>query len=245
MTLKRSLLAITAGLFLTTALSTVSLADTGEYERGLSAFKKRNYAEALTIWTPLAEAGNVAAQFNLARMYDNGIGTPEDDATAAVWYSRAAATGFTPAQRELAMAYIEGDGVTADPAKGIQLLHDAADAGDADAEYHLGMLYREGEVVTKDYSLAMKWYLTAAAQGHSEAQYMIGFMYGSGYGVPQDFVMAYYYYSLAADEIDISVKAREHLAEYMSTDEITRAMSLVTEQRMIASTGQNLATNNP
>jgi uncharacterized protein len=243
MTLKRSLLAITACAFLTTA--TFAAAQAGEYERGLSAFKQRNYAEAIAIWKPLAASGNVAAQFNLARMYDNGIGVPEDDAEAAVWYSRAAAAEFTPAQRELAMAYIQGEGVASDPAKGIQLLHDAADAGDADAEYELGMLYREGDVVSRDYSQAMKWYLTAAARGHSQAQYMIGFMYGSGYGVPQDFVMAYYYYSLAADEIDISIKARAHLAEYMTADDITQAMSMVSEQRMVASTGQNLAVNNP
>jgi len=243
MTFKRSLLAFTAFAVLTAATFAAAKAD--EYKRGLSAFKQRNYAEAMTIWKPLAVSGNVAAQFNLARMYDNGIGTAEDDAEAAVWYTRAAAAGFGPAQRELAMAYIEGEGVVTDPAKGIQLLHAAADSGDADAEYHLGMLYREGEIVSRDYSQAMKWYLTAAAQGHSEAQYMIGFMYGSGYGVPQDFVMAYYYYSLAAEEIDISIKARAHLAEYMSSDDITQAMSLVTEQRMIASTGQNLAANNP
>ena len=243
MTLKRSLFAITACAVLTTA--TVAFAASAEYERGLSAFKKRDYEEAIGIWKPLAVDGNVAAQFNLGRMYDNGIGVPEDDAEAAVWYSRAAAAGFTPAQREMAMAYIEGEGVSTDPAKGIQLLHEAADAGDPDAEFALGMLDRDGDIVSKDYSQAMKWYLTAAARGHSEAQYMIGFMYGAGYGVPQDFVMAYYYYSLAAEEIDISVKAREHLAEYMSADEITRAMGLVTEQRMIASTGQNLATNNP
>ena len=73
---------------------------------------------------------------------------------------------------------------------------------------------------------------------------MIGFMYGAGYGVPQDFAMAYYY-SLAADEIDISIKARAHLAEYMTADDITQAMSMVSEQRMVASTGQNLAVNNP
>jgi uncharacterized protein len=245
MTLKRSLLAIMACAFLTTATAAVAHAQTSEYDRGLSSFKKRDYAQALAIWAPLAEAGNVSAQFNVARMYDNGIGTPEDDVVASGWYSRAAAAGFSPAQRELALDYIEGEGVVTDPAKGIQLLHQAADAGDADAQFQLGMLYREGEIVAKDYSQAMKWYLTAAAKGHSEAQYMIGFMYGSGYGVPQDFVMAYYYYSLASDKIDISVKAREHLTEYMSTDDITRAMSLVTEQRMIASTGQNLAVNNP
>lgn len=242
MTFMRALTALVAIAFLTTV---PLAAQANEYERGLAAFKQRDYASAIAIWEPLAEAGNVAAQFNLGRMYDNGIGIPEDDVKATAWYKRAADAGFTPALRELAMAYIEGEGVAVNPTKGIGLLKDAAASGDADAEYSLGKLYREGQVVSKDYSEAMKWYLTAAARGHSEAQYMIGFMYGSGYGVPQDFIMAYYYYSLAADEIDISVKARAHLAEYMTADDITQAMSLVSTQRSIASTGQSLAANNP
>lgn len=243
MTLKRSLLALTAFALISTG-PLVASAD--QYQEGVKAFNKRDYSTALSLWVPLAEAGHVAAQYNVARMFDSGIGVPEDDAKAALWYGRAAEQDFAPAIRELALSYLDGEGVPADPAKGIGLLEEAADAGDAHANFELGMLYREGSVVQKDYAEAMKWYLTAAAQGHSRAQYMIGFMYGSGYGVPQDFVMAYYYYSLSADEIDISIPARAHLAEYMTADEITRAMGMVTEQRTLASTGQSLAaTSNP
>lgn len=243
MTLKRSLLALSAFALISTAGLAAS-AD--QYEDGMKAFKKRDYGTALSLWVPLAEAGHVAAQFNVARMFDSGIGVTEDDAKAALWYGKAADQDFVPAIRELALFYLDGEGVPADPAKGLDLLEEAADAGDADANFELGMLYREGDVVQKDYAEAMKWYLTAAAQGHSQAQYMIGFMYGSGYGVPQDFVMAYYYYSLAADDIEISIPARAHLAEYMTADEITKAMSMVSETRTVASTGQNLSTtSNP
>lgn len=239
MTLKRSLLAATAFAALTTfALA----AQAGEYEDGLEAFKKRQYDEALAIWTPLAEQGHAGAQFNLARMYDTGTGVAEDDAKAVLWYKRAAEQDFVPAIRELALSYIEGEGVAVNGTKALDLLEESAAAGDAESEFQLGMLYREGDVVGKDYEEAMKWYLTAAAQGHSQAQYMIGFMYGSGYGVPQDFVMAYYYYTLASEQIDISIPAREHLAEYMTSDELTRAMNMVSEQRTVASTGQSLAT---
>jgi len=241
MTFKRSLLAVAAFTFLTTAGLGAS-AD--QYQDGLKAFQKRDYNTALSHWMPLAEAGNAAAQFNIARMFDSGIGVTEDDEKAAIWYGRAAEAGFAPASRELGRAYIDGEGVTVDHARGIELLEGAAIAGDAEAKFALGMLYREGDVVQKDYAQAMKWYLTAAAQGHSQAQYMIGFMYGSGYGVPQDFVMAYYYYSLAADEIKISIPARTHLAEYMTADEITKAMGMVVETRTMASTGQSLAPAN-
>jgi TPR repeat protein len=237
MTLKNTLLAATAvALFMSGATS--AMADS--YAEGLEAFKKKDYASALAIWTPLAEEGDVSAQYNIARMYDGGIGVAEDDARAAEYYALAANADFTPAMFQLGMDYIEGEGVAADAAKGMDMLEEAASLGDADANFQLGMLYREGDLVKKDYNEAMKWYLTAAAQGHAQAQYMIGFMYGSGYGVPQDFVMAYYYYSLAADDIDISVRAREHLAEYMTPDEITQAMTLVTQQRTVASSGQSL-----
>lgn len=237
----RMLLAVAAIAVLSMAHS----ASADDYDRGLDAFKKKNYAEAIALWTPLAENGHAGAQYNLARMYDRGVGVAENDEKATMWYARAAELGFSPAVLQLGMNYIEGEGVAQDIDRGLGLLRQAAADGNAEAEYQLGMLYRDGDDIHKDYAEAMKWYLTAAAQGHSEAQYMIGFMYGSGYGVPQDFVMAYFYYTLAADKVDISIKARDHLAEYMTADEITKAMSLVTEQRTLASSGQSLAIANP
>lgn len=56
--------------------------------------------------------GDVQAQYYLAQMYENGLGTPEDMDQARLWYERAAAKGHPMAKRqlqELARAKQEAD----------------------------------------------------------------------------------------------------------------------------------------
>ena len=49
----------------------------------------------------LAEQGNASEQYKLALMYDDGQGVAEDDATAYVWYTIAAASGNPNAKERL------------------------------------------------------------------------------------------------------------------------------------------------
>ncbi len=58
-----------------------------------------------------AEAGFAPAEFNIAVMYDSGVGTARNAAEAAVWYARAAAHGNARAEYNLAQLYTAGDGV--------------------------------------------------------------------------------------------------------------------------------------
>ena len=59
----------------------------------------------------LAELGMAAAQNNLALMYDNGEGVPENDAEAVKWFRKAADQGYAAAQFNLALVYANGEGV--------------------------------------------------------------------------------------------------------------------------------------
>ena len=53
------------------------------YQRGLQAYQQGNYAAALSDLQPAAEAGNSDAQFRLAELHANGLGTPKNAAIAA------------------------------------------------------------------------------------------------------------------------------------------------------------------
>ena len=66
------------------------------------AFFSGQYAEALAVLTPAAEAGNAQAQALLGMAYENGLGVPPDSAAAQKWYQRAAQAGDAPAQVALA-----------------------------------------------------------------------------------------------------------------------------------------------
>jgi len=50
----------------------------GPYEDGIAAYDRGEYAAALSLWLPLAEHGNVSAQYNLGMLYRDGKGVPKD-----------------------------------------------------------------------------------------------------------------------------------------------------------------------
>ena len=82
-----------------------------DFEAGQDAYDRGAYDTALKEWRPLADQGDVKAQFNLGVMYQLGQGVPQDYAEAAKWYRLAADQGFAPAQFNLASMYIKGQGV--------------------------------------------------------------------------------------------------------------------------------------
>ncbi len=75
------------------ALATPSQAD---FQDGLAAFSRGDYAAALREWRPLAEQGYAGAQFYLGVMYATGRGLPQDYAEAVKWYRKAAEQGKQP-----------------------------------------------------------------------------------------------------------------------------------------------------
>ena len=91
-------------------LLTVGL-QAGNLEKGQDAYDNEDYNRAASYWIPLAKAGNVAAQTNMAVMYEEGEGVAQDDTKALFWYQKAAQQGDIDSQLLLAMSYCHGDGV--------------------------------------------------------------------------------------------------------------------------------------
>jgi hypothetical protein len=61
---------------MTLALDGTVFAD--PFEDGIAALERRDYTTALQLLRPLAENGNPDAQINLANMYFDGNGVPQD-----------------------------------------------------------------------------------------------------------------------------------------------------------------------
>lgn len=85
-----------------------------DFEAGLAAVARGDYAAALKEWSPLAEAGHASAQYSLGVMYSNGEGVPQDKAEAVRWYRLAADQGDAQAQNNLGIMYALGEGVLQD-----------------------------------------------------------------------------------------------------------------------------------
>ena len=72
-----------------------------DFQAGVAAYQKGDYAAALREWTPLAEQGDANAQYNLGVMYIEGQGVSQDYKQAAKWFTRAAEQGDAVAQFNL------------------------------------------------------------------------------------------------------------------------------------------------
>lgn len=110
--MRKALLAATMVLQLS-----AGMAFAGQYEEGVSAYKRNDYVTARKKFMPLAKQGLSDAQVNLGRMYEHGQGVSKDYAEAVKWYRLAAKQGYAIAQSNLGVSYAQGKGVTQDLAE--------------------------------------------------------------------------------------------------------------------------------
>ena len=91
-----------------------SLAVYHSNQRGIEAHKRGDYASAFIEWKSLAEKGDARGQSNLALMYRQGRGVPQDYKTALKWFRLAAEQEEANAQTRLGVMYDKGLGVPQD-----------------------------------------------------------------------------------------------------------------------------------
>lgn len=103
-----TLLALVLALLITTP------AFSDDFQKGMDAAERGDYAAALKQFLPLAEQGDVDAQYNSGVLYDKGWGVPQNYKTAIKWYKLAAEHGNAKAQYNLGITYYKGRGVLQD-----------------------------------------------------------------------------------------------------------------------------------
>lgn len=106
-------------------------------KEGERLYSDKKYEQAIYWFQKAADAGNSAAQKNLAICYFNGYGVEKDVEKAIYWWQKAADAGNSTAQNSLAYRYFAGDGVEKDVEKAVYWWQKAADAGNSGAEYML------------------------------------------------------------------------------------------------------------
>jgi hypothetical protein len=116
-----------------------------------------------------AEAGDVPAAATLGRLYMNGDGVAQSDATAFSWLLRAGKAGDASAQANLGVLYLNGRGVSLDRYQGIVWLVRAAEQGEAIALVAIARAYSQGIALPKDERRALFW-MAAALPRASDLQ---------------------------------------------------------------------------
>ena len=141
-----------------------------DFQTGLEAYSRGNFAAALREWRLMAEQGHTDAQYNLGIMYANGRGAPQDNIEAVKWYRQAAEQGYTEAQYNLGIRYANGESVPRDATEAVKWFRRAAEKGLAGAQRSLGAMYANGEGAPQDHVQAYAWQNIAAAQGDELAK---------------------------------------------------------------------------
>ena len=135
----------------TLAFGTSALAD---FQKGLDAYDREDYATALKEWKILAEKGDPVSQYNLGVMYRMGNGVAKDDKEALKWYRLAAYQGNAGSQFLLGYMYLNGIGVPRNHLRAHMWVNLAASQGVEAAENERDKLAQE--MTSEDIVLAQQ-----------------------------------------------------------------------------------------
>ncbi len=202
-----------------------------DWEDARAAFEKKDYKMAfLKFKAVMDQEGDAAAQYNLAYLYEEGLGTLQNYSEALRLYKLAASQDYPPAQSNLGSMYGRGRGVPQNYSEAARWYALAAAQGLAIAQYNLGHMYDNGEGVERSYAKAVRWYRLAAEQGDIGAQSNLGNKYYLGQGLVQDYIRAHMWWNIAASQgYDVSIKNRDIVAAKMTQQQIAEAQRLARE----------------
>jgi uncharacterized protein len=127
---------------------------------GVEAWRAQDYDAAVRIWRPLADRGDVDAQFNLAQAYFLGRGLPQNMTLAEQWYARAARGGHEEAQANYGLLLFQNGRQR----EAMPWIERAANRGDPRAQYVLGTALFNGDLVPQNLPRAYALMTRAAAQ---------------------------------------------------------------------------------
>ncbi len=146
------------------ALALVGLASADPLEDGVAAYRQGDFAAAMRLLRPLADAGDAKAAFHLGRMYALGQGVAEDPRQAVAWYRKAAQRGDGEAEFVLGVMSLDRSRATQDVTEAIAWLRKAADKGVFNAQFRLGMIYARGASGLEPDPVAARMWLSLAAE---------------------------------------------------------------------------------
>jgi hypothetical protein len=116
-----------------------------------------------------SEAGDPEAMFELARMYERGIGVEQDVDKALALFRKSADEGFADAINDLGFLHYQGGlGIARDPKKAIELFGQAADQRHPEAMFNYAALIDDGVVDGKEPDDAAEYLYRALRSGNEE-----------------------------------------------------------------------------
>jgi len=127
------------------------------YRNATEAVDAEDYIAAFSFWSRDAKKGDSSAQFNLALLYQFGIGVEKSIKDAVYWYEIAARAGDAKAQNNLGHLFYEGQSVLKDVPRAVELFEKSARQGNANAQLNLSRAYTSGVGIQLDLLKGYIW----------------------------------------------------------------------------------------
>lgn len=128
-----------------------------------------NPQEAMKYFQRAADAGAPDAQFELAKIYERGLGVNPDPVKALALYQASAAQGFADALNDLGFLYFQGGlGLAPDQAKGIDYFRQAADLRHPEAMFNYAGMIDNGAIKGQGPADAAKYLYQALRSGSED-----------------------------------------------------------------------------
>ena len=145
-----------------------------DFKIAVKKIEDKKFLEAVEIFEKLASKGVPEAQFNLALLNNNGLGTPKNFKMALYWSWYAHLNGHTTALDQVNSIYGLITEALRDTVANliIEELLSAANTGDHLSALKLGQTYT-GLLVTPDYPSAYLWLSIAQAYGIEQASELL------------------------------------------------------------------------
>uniref|UniRef100_UPI0037DC13AA ATP-binding cassette domain-containing protein n=1 Tax=Candidatus Methanarcanum hacksteinii TaxID=2911857 RepID=UPI0037DC13AA len=127
---------------------------------------KRDYAEALKLYTKAAKLGDPWCKMRVGEMHRDGKGTPIDYLKAIEYFMDSAKSGNANSANNVILLYASGIFTDVNLMKEcLDLLQNMGSGGNIDAIRRLANIYYDGIGVKRDYAEALKLYTKAAKLG--------------------------------------------------------------------------------
>ena len=152
------------------------------FQKGLTAYKNKDYAIAIAEWEPIAQKGYGGAAYKLGKIYQLGQGVQQDYGKAIKWFERAGKGRYGAKKKfwrgaafyTLGLMHLKGEGVPKNQKKAYSMFLKSVQKGAGTwqglASYNMGLMALKGEGVRKSQRDAIYWFKQSARSGNKEAK---------------------------------------------------------------------------
>ncbi|MBY0385068.1 sel1 repeat family protein, partial [bacterium] len=163
--------------------------------------------EIFAVWKKKADKGHIDAQFEVASLYESGVGCEQSYPLAFHYFKLAADKGDEKSQVNLGRLYEHGLGTEQSSSQAVHYYKMAAKQGFFLAYDYLAEAYDKGLGVTCSAKTAEFYrhkkfleYKKLADGGDPNAQVVVGLAFEKGEGIEKSSESAFHYFKLAADQ---------------------------------------------